>query len=125
MKIDNKSIIKDFIEIVLIVFGVFLISKYLIFCAYIPSGSMKPTLNPGDLIVSTRVYEPSNLKRGNIVIFNSKEKNEVMVKRLIGIPGDKVSFDGTSVYVNDKKLNDPYIKNNLEFYGDYNVPQGK
>ena len=68
----------------------FLINKFLIFKVKIPSESMVPTLNVGDRLFVTRIYNPEKLKRGDIVVFHSDEKNEDMIKRLIGLPGDKV-----------------------------------
>ena len=68
----------------------FLINKFLIFKVKIPSESMVPTLNVGDRLFVTRIHNPEKLKRGDIVVFHSDEKNEDMIKRLIGLPGDKV-----------------------------------
>ena len=72
---------------------------------------MVPTLNVGDRLFVSRVYNPEKLKRGEIVVFHSDEKDEDMIKRLIGLPGDKVEIkeDGT-VNVNNEKLDEPYIK---------------
>lgn len=125
MNITYKSVIKNILEIIGIIVIAVLINKFLIFKAYIPSGSMIPTLNPGDRILATRVYEPSNLKRGDIVIFKSNELHEDLIKRLIGLPGDKIELKGTNVFVNGKKIYEPYVKNNMDFEGSYNVPKGK
>ena len=78
----------------------FLINKFLIFKVKIPSESMVPTLNVGDRLFVTRIYNPEKLKRGDIVVFHSDEKNEDMIKRLIGLPGDKVVIKDGIVTVN-------------------------
>ena len=54
----------------------FLINKFLIFKVKIPSESMVPTLNVGDRLFVTRIHNPEKLKRGDIVVFHSDEKNE-------------------------------------------------
>ena len=101
------------------------INKFLIFKVYIPSSSMVPTLNVDDRLLVTRVYNTEKLQRGDIVVFDSDELNETVIKRLIGLPGDTIKIDGTAVYVNGKKLDEPYVKYPLESYGTYIVPEGK
>lgn len=113
------------IPIVVAVILAILINKFLIFRVYIPSSSMAPTLNVDDRLLVTKVYNPEHLKRGDIIVFYSKELNEKVIKRLIGLPGDTITFEGTSVYVNGEKLDEPYVKNPMEFYGTYKVPEGK
>lgn len=114
-------VIPIFIAIVLAI----CINKFLIFKVYIPSSSMVPTLNVGDRLLVTRVYNPEKLQRGDIVVFDSDELNETVIKRLIGLPGDTIKIDGTAVYVNGKKLDEPYVEYPLESYGTYKVPEGK
>lgn len=102
-----------------------LIKQFLVFKVYIPSGSMIPTLNEGDQLFATRVYNVENLKRGDIVIFDSDELNDVLIKRLIGLPGDKINITNGTVYVNGEKLNEDYVKNNDNYSGEFEVPEGK
>lgn len=102
-----------------------IINKTLFFMALVPSSSMYPTLKVGDRILVTKVYDRGKLKRGDVILFNSKELNEVLVKRLIGLPGDTVEVreDG-SVYVNGAKINQDYVKRPGGKYGSYKVPAG-
>ncbi|MDO5038973.1 signal peptidase I [Clostridium sp.] len=126
MNNTKLNFFKDWIiPIIIAVVLAILINRFLIFRVYIPSSSMAPTLNVNDRLLVTKVYKPENLKRGDIVVFNSKELDEIVIKRLIGLPGDEIRFDGTSVYVNGKKLDEPYVKNPMEFYGTFKVPEGK
>ncbi len=105
----------------------FLIYKFALFKIKVPTGSMRPTVEIGDQLFVTRVYNPSNLKRGNIIVFKSDELHEQLLKRIIGLPGDHVEIksDG-SVYVNGEKLKEDYVKypggrSDMTF----DVPQGK
>ena len=126
MNNTKLNFLKDWIiPIIIAVVLAILINRFLIFRVYIPSSSMAPTLNVNDRLLVTKVYKPENLKRGDIVVFNSKELDEIVIKRLIGLPGDEIRFDGTSVYVNGKKIDEPYVKNPMEFYGTFKVPEGK
>lgn len=101
------------------------IRNFLFFKVYIPSGSMIPTLNEGDQLFVSRVYNRDKLKRGDIIVFDSEELDDVLIKRLIGLPGDKISIVNGTVYVNGEKLEEDYVKNNDDYSGEFEVPEGK
>lgn len=92
------------------------------------SVSMQPTIMPGTLTVAKRVYNPSNLKRGDIITFIPSDrvaeisgfnksdvgiilnaKYNMFCKRIIGMPGDEIEITEGKVYVNGKLLNEPYL----------------
>jgi signal peptidase I len=81
----------------------------------IPSVAMAPTLKVGDRILVNRLaYRFGDLERGEIVVFNRPPgepdvsiKN--LVKRVIGLPGDEVSFKDGVVLVNGTPLVEPYL----------------
>ncbi|QRO00253.1 signal peptidase I [Archangium violaceum] len=83
---------------------------------HVPSGSMEPTLRIKDhLAVDKRAYglriplthvwltekEP---QRGDVVVFDSPIDGKVMVKRLVGLPGDRILFDGESLVLNGQPV---------------------
>lgn len=83
---------------------------------YIPSGSMLPTLQINDrLIVDKISYRFNTPQRGDIVVFSptpALEKqnfHDAFIKRVIGLPGDKVEVKGGRVYINDQPLREDYI----------------
>lgn len=119
--------VKDWIICIIIaVIATVLINKFLIYKVYIPSSSMVPTLNKGDQLFVTKVYNPEKLKTGDIVVFYSRENKDTYIKRLIGCPGDNVKIEKGVVYVNDKKINQDYVVYDDDtFSGEYNVPEGK
>lgn len=128
-KSTKKNIIKAILEwivtIVIALIVAFLINKFVIFKVRIPSESMVPTLNVGDQLFVSRIHNVQSLKRGDIVVFNFKPKDEVFIKRLIGLPGDNITIKAGVVYVNGDKLEEDYVKNNESTDGVYNVPEGK
>jgi signal peptidase I len=91
-----------------------LIRTFIIQAFWIPSGSMEPTLEPGDRVMVLKFwyYLPTiEPKRGQIIVFKFPvDPNRDFVKRLIGLPGDKVEIKGGRVFVNDAELSEPYVK---------------
>lgn len=124
--IKKNNIFLDWILPILIALAIaFLINKFLIFKVKIPSGSMEPTLNVGDRLFVTRVYEPQHLKEGDIVVFYSQELGKVLIKRLIGLPGDTVKIVAGNVYVNGKEIDQSYVKYPMSTYQEFKVPEGE
>lgn len=86
--------------------------------------SMKPTLQPGEfLIVNKMAYRLGEMKRGDIVIFHHTAEEDY-IKRLIGLPGDRVEIRNKSVKVNDRLLDEPYIAAPTGYNGKWEVPDG-
>jgi signal peptidase I len=93
----------------------FVLQPYLI-----PSESMEHTLLVGDfLLVNKQIYAPSdrlsrmllpyrNVERGDIVIFHHNSQHPYVVKRVVGIPGDRLHIEDGRVLVNSVPLNEPY-----------------
>src|SRR5215217_3013611 len=104
----------EFLVILIIAFALVfgLVRPYVLEAFYIPSESMVPTLEVGDRVfVNKFVYRFSEPERGDIVVFKSTEGGEEdLIKRVIGLPGDNVALYDGDVYVNFKRLEEPYIK---------------
>ena len=47
----------------------------------------------------------------------------LLIKRLIGLPGDKVELKNGMLYVNGELIEEPYVKNNMDYTGEYTVPE--
>ncbi len=88
-----------------------IMTQVVFFHARVPSGSMENTIMTGDLILGSRLSylgKNNNPERGDVIIFWSAEYSEFMVKRVIGIPGDKVEIREDGLYVNGTAANDSY-----------------
>jgi signal peptidase I len=84
---------------------------------YIPAESMLPTLQVNDrLIIDKLAYRFSRPQRGDIIVFSPTENlqrqdyKEAFIKRIIGLPGDKVQVKNGKVYINDQPLQEDYIQ---------------
>lgn len=80
---------------------------------WIPSGSMIPTLMPGDRVLVAKFwYRFTEPKRGQIVVFRYPlDPTRDFVKRLIALPGETVEIKNGVVYINGEVLEEPYVKN--------------
>lgn len=100
---------------------------------YIPSGSMLPTLQINDrLIVDKLSYRFTDPKRGDIVVFAPTETlqkqnfHDAFIKRVIGLPREKVEVKGGKVYVNNQPLAEQYIEDRPQYnYGPVIVPNNQ
>ncbi len=153
-KTNRKSVWREWGEafVVALVLAVFV--RTFFFQIYqIPSSSMVPTLMPGDKIFANRIsYGPAvpftpwrlpafkNLKRLDVVVFVPPDEKtrpwlgrKQFIKRLIGLPGEKVLIKNGHIYVNGEKITDSRINwikyTNAGEYGregkEIIVPQGK
>lgn len=125
--IKKKSTIKEWIiDIAVIAVVALLIWQFAGYGVWITSGSMIPKLEVKDRLIVTRVHNPKNLKEGDIVLFKNDEfKGDILIKRLIGLPGDKIDIIEGVVFRNGEKLKEDYVKNNEKYSGTFQVPEGK
>ena len=132
-KWDKKSVIKevrDYVFLIILAFVLaFLMNKFVYANAEVPTGSMIPVVQPNDrLIVNRLAYLFKEPKRGDIVMFAfPDDEKDNYLKRIIGLPGEKVEIKNGLAYINDseKPLDEPYINDPPNGnYGPYNVPEG-
>lgn len=77
--------------------------------------SMFPNFHNGDYIITDKLtYRVSEPERGDVIVFkNPRNEAEDFIKRIMGIPGDRVKVENGHVYVNDELLEEPYLKPDL------------
>ncbi|MHB1710766.1 MAG: signal peptidase I [Acidimicrobiales bacterium] len=115
----------------------------------IPSGSMEPTLRPGDWVLVDKVgFHASSLRQGDVVVFKdpayvdipSSAANplyqryrqsftpatQVLIKRVIGLPGQTIQVTRHGVKIDGRLLSEPYVHTSSEGkpFGPYVVPRG-
>jgi signal peptidase I len=114
-KEKKKTMIEWIIYIALLV-AVFVVFHFFLMLGRIPSESMEPTLMVHDWTVGDRnAYTDATPERGDIIIFYCESEDEVMVKRVIGLPGEEVSFVGGHVYIDGEPLDESaYLDEDVE-----------
>ncbi|MBM7552770.1 signal peptidase I [Thalassobacillus pellis] len=92
-----------------------IIVRMVLFAPVVVEGpSMLPTLKDSDhMIVSKINYTIGNPERFDIIVFHATEKKDY-VKRVIGLPGDTVAVKDDQLYINGKKVEEPYLEERKE-----------
>jgi signal peptidase I len=116
------------VTIILLLFG----TTTLVQAFVIPTGSMEDTLLIGDhLLVDKLAYAPAGriskymlpyepVKRGDIIVFRYPvDIKSTFVKRCMGVPGDRIKLVNKEVYLNGKKLAEPYVYHKTEYIDSY------
>lgn len=124
-----KSLLKDIlIAIVLATIILFFIRPTIV-----KQTSMQPTFNPNDyVILYKRAYAKKMPKRGDVIVFQSKLKDEkgkdkLLIKRVIGLPEDVISVRDNNLYINGKLYSEDYLNDGITpgFVDDLKVPDGE
>ena len=114
-EIDWKKEVKSFAFTLLVTLAiVFVLKNYVIINANVPTGSMENEIMPGDNILGFRLaYLKEGPERGDVIFFYfPDDETQKYVKRVIGLPGEKVTIIEGKIYINDSEepLEEPYLK---------------
>lgn len=118
-----KSVVREYTEAILVAIVLALFIRTFVVQAFkIPSGSMLPTLQIGDhLLVNKFIYgikvpftgniliPITDPERGDVVVFRyPKDPSIDYIKRVVGIPGDRIEIKDKVIYLNGEKMEDPH-----------------
>src|SRR3990167_4187515 len=109
----------DFLETIVVALSIFVIVYlFLVQPHEVKGSSMEPSFHNNEYIltdkISYRFHEPD---RGDVIIFKAPRNPEVdYIKRVIGLPEDKVKVEKGYVYVNDQKLTENYLREKTYLY---------
>lgn len=147
----KKSVFREYAEAIIIAILLALFIRTFVIQAFkIPSGSMLPTLMIGDhLLVNKFIYGVrvpfsgktlvpiKDPKSGDIIVFRfPKDRSIDYIKRVVGVPGDKIQIKDKKLFRNDKRVDDPYAhfsstkaqpasESPKDNFGPVTVPEGK
>lgn len=104
---DNKKVIKEIISYVCVILVVILVKIFIVSPIRVNGNSMYNTLYNKDIMILNEAYYYFNdIKRLDIVVVD--QEKELIIKRVIGLPGDEIICVDGDVFVNEKKLNETY-----------------
>ncbi|MGE8204104.1 signal peptidase I [Heyndrickxia sp. NPDC080065] len=102
----QKNELWEWTKALLIAVALAFIIRYFLFAPIVVDGSsMMPTLHNGDRMIVNKLGKP---QRFDIVVFHAPEKKDY-IKRVIGLPGDKIEYKNDTLYINDKAYKEPYL----------------
>src|SRR3989338_7593516 len=100
----------DFLQSIVVVLAILVMVYLFIMSPQEISGqSMDPTFHNGEYILTNKIeYKLHNPARGDVVIFHSPKNRDIdYIKRVIGLPGDRVKLYANTMYINGERLNEP------------------
>lgn len=155
-KAKSTSALREIVETVVLALIIFFAVRLVVLNFRVDGTSMMPNLQNSEMLLVNRnayfhfnenalinwipgvghkgtheVYIFHKPQRGDIIVFHPPvESNKPFIKRIIGLPGDHVTFQGGYVYINGQRLNEPYINGPITDcppgrYCDVVVPQGQ
>lgn len=119
MKPKTKRIIREYLESLLIAAALALLIRTFVVTPFkIPTGSMEPTMIPGDKIFVNRfIYRFAQPERGDVIVFRYPENpRRDFIKRLVAVGGETIQIDNGKITINDEEVNDPKIFKELYYY---------
>lgn len=102
--------VKEYLPYLGIILVVILLRLYVISPVQVDGSSMVPTLKDNEILLLKK-YDHS-LDRFDIVVL--KYKNEKLVKRIIGLPGETVAYVDNKLFINDKMIEESFLPENIQ-----------
>jgi len=120
---DRQSAVTEYaISFFPVLLFVLVLRSFLVEPFQIPSGSMKPTLQVGDFIlvnkfsygirlpvIGTKVFDIGEPQRGDAMVFIPPHQNQYFIKRVIGLPGDRIRYQNKVLYIDNVEQTQQYI----------------
>ena len=119
--------LRDLLQTTILAIVLYLLINAVLGRIRIESISMEPTLYEGDLVIVNKlVYHFGETKRGDVVVFHFplEPEREPYIKRVIGLPGDRINISGKQVKINGELIQEDYIQAEPLYNGEWIVPEG-
>ena len=106
-----RRILLEVIETIVLALVLFVAINFLTARIRVDGSSMQPSFTDGDYVIVNRLaYQFGDIQRGDVIVFPYPlDEEDDYIKRVIGLPGDRVAVYGGIVYVNGEPINEPYI----------------
>ncbi len=111
---DIKEHIKDVSVYIIIILAVVFCVQYVVTIQQNMGPSMQPTLYEGDAFLLNKLsYRIGKIHRGDVIVFNYKS-TKYMVKRVIGLPGEKIEYKDNILYINGQPYKEKYLDSKVQ-----------
>lgn len=103
---DIKEFFSDAFKYIIVIVVVLIIVLYVVSLQQVVGPSMQPNLNNGDVLILSKIhYRLFDIKRNDVIVLND-EKNKFMIKRVIGLPGETISYKDNILYIDGVAYNE-------------------
>jgi signal peptidase I len=118
-----RPFLRDLVESLVLALLIYLVINALTGRFYVRGSSMEPTLHNGQYLVVSKIsYRFSEPQRGDIVVFVSPNgAGEDYIKRIIGLPGERVEIRDGAVWINGYRLDEPYLNSGIPYTGAWSL----
>ncbi len=117
-----KKKIKELLPYIIIILVVIIIKFFIVTPIRVNGPSMDDTLHDKDIMILNEFsYRFNKIKRFDIVVI--KYKNEYLIKRVIGLPGEKVEYKNNKLYINKKLIKENFSHKETEDFKTKKIPK--
>ncbi len=123
-----KDKVIEFIEFIAIIGAIFIVLRFFVAEPHKVSGrSMVPNFQDGDYIITNKLSaRTADFKRGEVVILkNPRNTDQVFIKRVIGLPSERISLLNGKVYINGSPIVEPYLPPKTQTPGESYLTDGE
>lgn len=126
---NNRDEIMSWVKMIISAFIIAFILRTFVFqMALVNQISMEPTLHEGQMLIISKInYLVGEPQRGEIIVLKDNVENKLLIKRVIGLPGENIDLRNGKVFINDKELSPDYTKAPTYPYTQesWKIPQGE
>lgn len=119
-----KESLKELLPYIIILLVVIFIKTFIVSPIKVNGVSMMPTLNNKDIMILDEVsYRFKEIKRFDIIVI--RYEDEYLIKRVIGLPGEKVSYENDKLYINEKYVKENFTHKKTDDFEEIEVSDNK
>ena len=106
---------RDFMWYIIAILVIIIVVTFIVAFQPVAGNSMNPTLKDGQIVLVSKIsYIISNPQRNQIAVLNHNGKS--YIKRIIGLPGEKIEYMDDILYINDEPFKESYLGENIKTY---------
>ncbi len=119
-----KKFFKELWIYIVIILIVVIVKLYIVAPIRVNGPSMEDTLHDKDIMILDEIsYRFNDIKRFDIVVIHYN--NEYLIKRIIGLPGEKIKYENNKLYINGKYIKENFTHKETEDFKEIKIPEDK
>ena len=109
---NTKRIVKEVVQFLIIIAIVLFVKQFIVTPVQVSGDSMYGTLEDGDVMILNKIgYKIGGIRRFQIVVVNNK--GTLLIKRVIGLPGETVKYEDNQLFINGKEMEETFLKDGI------------